>query len=119
VRLQSGPLEGTAWQSATHSQFEGEALSGAGGVLGPSGAIQAIAALAGSLARSLRLLAGVDGKPYLASVRSFSTCWALMAPGTREPSTKKRVGVPVILRFFPNSRLRSRTVVSQLALGTG
>ena len=39
----------------------------------------------------------------------------LTAPGTRVPSVKISVGVPVILCFFPNARLRCSAAVSQLA----
>src|SRR4029453_9333453 len=53
----------------------------------------------------------------LASASIFSTCGAPIAPGTRLPSANTSVGVPVILYFLPNSRLRARAPVSQLAAG--
>src|SRR5690606_19927252 len=46
----------------------------------------------------------------------FSISCALMAPGTRVPSEKITVGVPVILYFLLNARLRSSAAVSQLDL---
>src|ERR1035437_2354269 len=47
--------------------------------------------------------------------RCFSTSAAPMAPGTRDPSAKTRVGVPVILCLWPISTLRVSAAVSQLA----
>ncbi len=38
------------------------------------------------------------------------------APGTRVPSAKSKVGVPVMRCFLPNSTFASRAVVSQLAV---
>ena len=40
-----------------------------------------------------------------------------MAPGTRAPLVKIRVGVPVILCLRPNARLRCSALVSQVAAG--
>src|SRR5205085_4434193 len=48
---------------------------------------------------------------------SFSMSAAAIAPGTREPSVKMSVGVPVILCLRPNSVLRASTLVSQLPSG--
>ena len=39
------------------------------------------------------------------------------APGTRVPSTKKLVGVPVMRYLRPKATLRCSALVSQLALG--
>ena len=42
-----------------------------------------------------------------------------MAPGTREPSAKISVGVPVILCFLPNSRLRATAAASKTRVVRG
>ena len=50
----------------------------------------------------------------MASVKYFSTCCALMAPGTRVPSAKMAVGVPVMRCFLPNSTFLASADASRL-----
>ena len=58
-------------------------------------------------------------KSYLA-VFSFSSIRSSgIAPGTRSPSAKKIVGVPVIFNLLANSRFLSTAVVSQSSLPVG
>ena len=50
----------------------------------------------------------------LAAASFFSNSAIGMAPGTRSPSSKKIVGVPVMRLLLPYSRTLSRVAVAQL-----